>query len=148
MANQILAASILMAVAGAMVASQAPINAALGRSLSSPIGAATISFGVGFVILLAVTLVIGDGASLLRVVSVPAWLLLGGALGAVYVVAALWSVPILGVLTTTTLMIFGQMGAALLLDHLGAFGVAQHSVNPMRILSAALVAGGVILSRW
>ena len=148
MTNQILAASILMAVAGGMIASQAPINAALGRSISSPIGAATLSFGVGFVILLIVSILIGDGANLLRVAHVPMWMLAGGALGAIYVFAALWSVSKLGVLTTTTLMIFGQMGAALLLDHIGAFGVAQHSVNPMRLLSAALVAGGVILSRW
>ncbi|WP_113912560.1 DMT family transporter [Roseovarius dicentrarchi] len=148
MANQILAASILMAVAGAMIASQAPINAALGRSIGSPVGAATLSFGVGFVILLVVSILIGDGANLMRVARVPVWMLVGGALGAIYVFAALWSVPKLGVLTTTTLMIFGQMGAAIVLDHLGAFGVAQSSVSPMRLLSAALVAGGVILSRW
>lgn len=148
MTNQIMIAMVLMAVAGAMVASQAPINAALGRSLGSPIGAATISFGVGFVILLIISIAIGDGANLLRVASVPVWLLVGGALGAVYVFAALWSVPHLGVVTTTSLMIFGQMGAALLLDHYGAFGVAQHSISPMRFASAGLVAAGVILSRW
>ncbi|PVA11711.1 EamA-like transporter family protein [Pelagivirga sediminicola] len=148
MGNQILAASVLMAIAGGMVASQAPINAALGRGIASPIGAATLSFGVGFVILVVATLLMGDGPNLLRVTKVPVWMLIGGALGAVYVVAALWSVPKLGVLTTTTLMIFGQMGAALLLDHLGAFGVAQSSISPMRILSAGLVAVGVILSRW
>ncbi len=148
MTNPILVATVLMAVAGGMIASQAPINAALGRSIGSPIGAATISFGVGFIILLVASIAIGDGGSLLRVTHVPLWLLVGGALGAIYVFAALWSVPLLGVVTTTSLMIFGQMGAALLLDHYGAFGVAQHSINPMRLLSAALVAGGVILSRW
>ena len=148
MTNPILVAMVLMAVAGSMIASQAPINAALGRSVGSPVGAATISFGVGFIILVFASIVIGDGASLLRVTKVPLWLLAGGALGAVYVFAALWSVPHLGVVTTTSLMIFGQMGAALLLDHHGAFGVAQHSINPIRLLSAALVAGGVILSRW
>lgn len=148
MTNPILVAMVLMAVAGAMIASQAPINAALGRSIGSPIGAATISFGVGFILLLVASFVIGDGGSLLRAAQVPRWLLVGGALGAVYVFAALWSVPLLGVVTTTSLMIFGQMGAALLLDHYGAFGVAQHSINPMRLVSAALVAGGVILSRW
>ncbi|WP_324754760.1 DMT family transporter [Roseovarius sp. Pro17] len=148
MTNQIIIATVLMAVAGGMVASQAPINAALGRGIGSPMGAATVSFGVGFVVLLVASVVIGDGASLLRVGQVPLWLLIGGALGAVYVFAALWSVPILGVVTTTSLMIFGQMGAALLLDHYGAFGITQQSINPMRLASAALVAGGVILSRW
>lgn len=148
MINQILAASILMAVGGAMIATQAPINAALGRGLSSPIGAATVSFGVGFAVLLAGSVVLGDGPNLLRVTQVPPWLLIGGAMGAIYVFSAVWSVPILGVLTTTTLMIFGQMIAALALDHFGAFGLAQHSISATRIAAAALVAGGVILSRW
>ena len=148
MTNQILIATLLMAVAGAMIAAQAPINAALGRGIGSPMGAATISFGVGFALLLGATFVIGDGASLARVAEVPRILLIGGALGAVYVFAALWSVPILGVVSTASLMIFGQMGAALLLDHLGAFGAAQHSISPMRVLAAALVGAGVVLSRW
>lgn len=137
-----------MAVAGAMVAAQAPINAALGRGIGSPIGAATISFAVGFVLLLIGTLILGHGPSLLKLGQAPLWLLIGGALGAVYVFSALWSVPLLGVVTTTSLMIFGQMSAALLLDHFGAFGIVQQSVSPMRIASAVLVAGGVILSRW
>ncbi|SEK28358.1 transporter family-2 protein [Roseovarius nanhaiticus] len=148
MANQILIATVLMAVAGAMIASQAPINAALGRSIGSPVGAATVSFAIGFAVLLIATILIGDGSSLLRAVKAPPFLLVGGAMGALFVFAALWSVPILGVVTTASLMIFGQMGAALLLDHYGAFGVAQHSINVTRVLSTALVAGGVILSRW
>ena len=148
MTNQILIATVLMAITGAMIASQAPINAALGRTIGSPIGAATVSFAVGFAVLLVATLVIGDGASLLRAAKAPPFLLIGGAMGAMFVFASLWSVPLLGVVTTVSLMIFGQMGAALLLDHYGAFGVAQHSINPMRVLSAGLVAVGVILSRW
>ncbi|MFX0544549.1 DMT family transporter [Roseovarius sp. S1116L3] len=148
MTNQILIATVLMAVAGAMIASQAPINAALGRSIGSPIGAATVSFAVGFAVLLIATFTVGDGESLLRVGAVRPWMLLGGAMGAVFVFAALWSVPLLGVVTTASLMIFGQMGAALLLDHFGAFGVAQHTISSTRVLSAALVAGGMILSRW
>lgn len=38
-------------VGGVFLASQAPINAALARSLSDPILAACISFGIGFVVL-------------------------------------------------------------------------------------------------
>ncbi|MEX1235036.1 MAG: DMT family transporter [Roseovarius sp.] len=148
MTNQILIATILMAITGALIASQAPINAALGRTIGSPVGAATVSFAVGFAVLLIATIAIGDGASLLRAASAPPLLLVGGAMGAVFVFASLWSVPLLGVVTTASLMIFGQMGAALLLDHYGAFGVAQHSINITRVLSAALVAAGVILSRW
>ena len=141
-------AAILIAVGGALIALQAPINAALGRTIDSTLAAATISFGVGFFILLALTLISGDGASLARAPLVPKILLIGGALGAVYVWSALWAVPILGVLTVTTLFILGQMVAALLLDQFGAFGLTPRDISPQRVVAALLVAAGAILSRF
>lgn len=143
-----LVAAILIAVGGALITLQAPINSALGRSIDSTIAAATISFGIGFFILLALTLVSGDGAALTRAPFVPKLLLIGGALGAIYVWSALWAVPLLGVLTTTTMLILGQMVAALILDHFGAFGLTPRDISPQRVIAALLVAAGAILSRF
>jgi transporter family-2 protein len=141
-------AVILITVGGALIALQAPINAALSRSIESSVAAATISFGVGFAVLLGVTLLSGDGAALPRAAGVPKWLLLGGALGAIYVWSALWAVPILGVLTTTTLLILGQMVAAMALDHFGAFGLMPRDISPWRLLAVVFVAAGAVLSRF
>lgn len=141
-------AAILIAVGGALIALQAPINAALGRSIDSTIAAAAVSFGVGFVILVLLTVVSGDGAALVRAPFVPKLLLIGGALGAIYVWSALWAVPILGVLTTTTLLILGQMIAALILDHVGAFGLTPRDISVQRVMAAVLVAAGALLSRF
>lgn len=141
-------AAILIAVCGSFIAMQAPINAALSKSIDSTLAAATISFGVGFFILLVITLLSGEGPGLARMPSVPKVLLIGGALGAVYVWAALWAVPLLGVLTTTTALILGQMVAALLLDYFGAFGLAPRDVSLQRVVAALLVAAGAILSRY
>lgn len=148
MSWQIPVALLLMALSGVALAVQAPVNAGLGRALHSAIGAAAVSFGVGFVLLSAIAVLLGDGGNMLRAGQVPVWLLTGGMLGALFVFCSLWSVPVLGVLTTTSMLILGQMVAALLLDHVGAFGVATHELSPVRILAAALVAGGVILSRF
>jgi transporter family-2 protein len=148
MGQQAVIAALVLIATGALIATQAPINAALGRNVGSAIGAATISFGFGFVLLLAITLIIGDGASLLRIGAVPAWMLLGGAMGAAFVFAALWAVPIVGVLTMSTLIILGQMVAAMVLDQTGAFGLAQISLSPTRLMAAGLVAAGVVLSRF
>ena len=137
-----------MAASGVAIAVQAPMNAALGRAIGSPMGAAAVSFGIGFVILIGLTIMLGDSASLAKLREVPLWLLLGGALGAAYVFSALWSVPILGVLTAMSMLILGQMVAALVLDYIGAFGVPQKEISPARILAAALVAAGVVLSRY
>ncbi|QFT81316.1 hypothetical protein FIU89_11905 [Roseovarius sp. THAF27] len=141
-------AAILIAVCGSFIAMQAPINSALGRSIDSTLAAATISFGVGFFILLALSIVHGDGPALARAPFVPKYLLIGGALGAVYVWSALWAVPILGVLTTTTVLILGQMIAALLIDHFGFFGLTPRDVSLQRVLAAMLVAAGAVLSRY
>ncbi|RKF15203.1 DMT family transporter [Roseovarius spongiae] len=148
MSQSTIIALLLMTASGVAISLQGPLNAMLGRGIGSVLGAATVSFGVGFVLLLVVMLILGEGGSLLRLRDVPAWLLIGGSMGALYVFSAIWSVPVLGVLTMTTMLILGQMVAALLLDHFGAFGMVVREISPTRVLAAALVAAGVILSRW
>jgi len=137
----------VVTVAGALVSVQAPMNAALGRGIGSPIAAATVSFAVGLVLLVIVTAIIGDTPAFTRLGSVSPWLLLGGAMGAVFVFSSLWAVPTLGVLTTTILVIAGQLFAAALLDYFGAFGIEPRDLSITRLLAIALVAAGAVLSQ-
>lgn len=148
MNTQVIIAGAALVVAGALVSVQSPINAALGRGIGSAMGAATVSFAVGLIALLILTLALGDGASLTKVGKVPASLLIGGLMGAVFVFSSLWAVPILGVLTTAMVVILGQMVAALVMDQMGAFGLTQTDITPQRLLAAALVLAGVVLSRF
>ncbi|WP_297772076.1 DMT family transporter [uncultured Roseovarius sp.] len=141
-------ALVIIAVAGVAIAIQAPLNAALGRSIDSSLAAAAVSFGVGFVGLVLLVAVSGDGPALARAMFVSRWLLLGGALGAYFVWASLWSVPVLGVLTTTATLILGQIVGAMVLDYVGAFGIAARELSLPRVSAAVLVAAGVILSRF
>ena len=134
-------------VGGACIATQAPINARLGRSMGDPVLAAAISFGVGFAVLAVVAAFRGTLPGLANAGAVPWWAWIGGALGAVYVWAAVWSVGTLGVVTLVAALIAGQMTAALVLDATGAFGVPVHAIDWKRILAVVLVAGGVVLSR-
>ncbi|WP_281826596.1 DMT family transporter [Jannaschia rubra] len=135
-------------VAGLGFGLQAPLNATLGRLIGSGLGAATVSFGVGFAALLVLTLVIGDPASILRAGGVSPLYWIGGFLGAVVVWAMLWSVPVTGVLTAISALLLGQLTAALLLDAVGAFGAPVHAITPQRVLAMVMVAGGLILSRF
>lgn len=132
---------------GAAIALQAPINGALSRELGSPVPAAAVSFGVGFLVLLAVALVQGQGASFLKLGQVPTWTLLGGLLGAWYVFTSVWGVSSLGVVTLVAALILGQMAAALVIDATGALGMAVREITPTRIAAAGLVAAGLLLSR-
>jgi Putative inner membrane exporter, YdcZ len=67
--------------------------------------------------------------------------------GRLHVFAVLWGVPTLGVLSTMAALILGQMGAALVLDGAGMFGLQVQALSPQRIAAAVLVAAGLVLSR-
>lgn len=136
-----------VALAGAATALQAPINARMMTAAGSPVNAAFMSFLVGTVALgiLAVSLQARPDVAAAR--ALPVWAWFGGLCGATFVVAATWGVPRLGVATTITLMVAGQLVLSLALDHFGAFGVPQQPLNLTRIAGVALVVGGVLLVR-
>ena len=141
-------AIVVVIAAGVAVALQSPMNAALGRGIGSGVAAAAVSFGIGFLVLLGVSVLIGQGGAYVRVPASPPVLLLGGALGAFFVWSMLWAVPILGSLTAISALVLGQMTAALAIDATGLFGLAVMAVTPARLAAAALVAAGVVLSRY
>jgi transporter family-2 protein len=72
---------------------------------------------------------------------------MGGLYGCAFVVSAAWGVPRLGVATTITVMIAGQLLLSLALDHFGALGVEKQPLSLGRIVGVALVIGGVVLVR-
>ena len=132
---------------GVFLASQAPINAALARSLGDPVLAACISFGIGFVILAVLSAVRGAWPSGGAMAAAPWWSWLGGLLGAFYVAVVIWGVPQLGVVSTVAALIFGQVAAALILDAVGAFGLPVQAITWQRLVAAGMILGGLVLSR-
>src|SRR5690606_41074577 len=73
----------LMIVAGALIAFQSPINAALGRSVGV-FEASLVSFIIGSLVAAGVVFFFGKG-DVRAVTQVPWWQLLGGVLGLLYV---------------------------------------------------------------
>jgi transporter family-2 protein len=142
----IISLTVMIVGVGAALAFQAPVNAALARSIGDPVWAAAISFGIGFLLLGSIAIARGTSPSIAQFQGIPWWALTGGALGAIWVLAAIWSVPRLGVVTMFSAMILGQMIAALAIDSAGILGVAVREISPARIASVSFVAIGVILS--
>jgi transporter family-2 protein len=134
-------------VGGVFLASQAPINAALAKSLGDPVLAACISFGIGFVVLAVLSAVRGAWPSGSTMAAAPWWSWLGGLLGAFYVAVVIWGVPQLGVVSTVAALVFGQVAAALILDAVGAFGLPVQAITWQRLLAAGMILGGLVLSR-
>lgn len=144
-------AFVAVIVGGMATATQAPINAVLNRAFDDLLLVACLSFFVGFAVLLVVWLIslgmrptgfVAPDLSL-----VPWWAWVGGSLGAVYVMATLWAVPKLGMLTIVAAMVLGQLLAALVIDTTGAFGLIAREITLTRILAVLMVMGGLVLSR-
>jgi transporter family-2 protein len=136
-----------IALGGVAIAVQAPINSRLAGHVGDPVAAAAISFLVGFLVLGSIVAARGTMPGLQAMANAPWWAWTGGALGAIYVWAAVWSVSALGVVTMVAALIFGQLTAALVLDAVGAFGLQVREISWTRILAVAFVAVGLILSR-
>ena len=140
-------AVLAVVLGGVAAAVQAPINAALGRELGAIVPAVAVSFGSGFVVLVAVAGLTGQAGAFLKLGSAPSWMLVGGLLGAIYVLSVTWGVSQLGVVTMVAGLIFGQMAAAMVIDATGILGMAVREISLQRIAAAGLVAAGLVLSR-
>jgi transporter family-2 protein len=138
--------AVLMTVcAGGFIALQAPINGMLGRTVGS-LPAASVSFGIGVLALVAITLLVGGGFGEVGEARGLSWYYLtGGVLGAIYVTTALITVSTLGAGGVTAATIAGQLSMSVALDRIGALGLDQKALSPSRLLGVALLAVGTFL---
>ncbi|HUL17764.1 MAG TPA: DMT family transporter [Steroidobacteraceae bacterium] len=131
---------------GAGLVVQVGMNSTLRALLGSPIVAALISFLVGSLALAAYAGLARTPLPLrAQLCAVPAWAWLGGVLGAFYVASSVIVGPRLGAATLLALVVLGQLGTSLLVDHFGWLGFPQHPLTVLRMLGAALLFGGVLL---
>ncbi len=147
MSSAFWAALAAMIISGVAVASQGPINARMAMIAGGWQHAALLSFAIGFTGLLVLNLSHAGlpDLSLLRVA--PWWAWLGGVCGIWIVCAAAMSLPVLGAVTAVSALVLGQIGAGLVIDATGAFGLPVREISWTRLGAAALVMAGLGLSR-
>lgn len=133
-----------MAVVGGMIALQAPINAGLGKATGS-IGAAFASFLVGTIVLAAILILSGKAGGLAHAADVPWYYLIGGLLGAAYVLTALSLVGTIGAGGVAAATVTGQLTLSVVLDRLGVLGLEEVPLSAGRILGVALLLAGTFL---
>ena len=145
--NPSLLAILAVVLGGAATALQAPTNARMMGAVGSPVNAAFVSFAVGTAALgvLAVVLQVRPDIAASRALPWYAWV--GGLYGAIFVVAAAWGVPRLGVATTIILMVAGQLLLSVVLDHFGAMGMPKQPISLGRVAGIGLVIAGVLMVR-
>ena len=134
---------ILMAVGGVAVALQPSINARLAEK-TGYLQAATISFAVGTLVLLLVSLSTNQG-SFRRATESEWWQLSGGVFGAFFVTMTIIGVPRIGTTAVLALTIVSQLAAGLLMDHYGLLGMRGIPFDFKRLLGVLLLLAGVTL---
>jgi transporter family-2 protein len=138
-------ALLLTVFAGGLIALQAPINSILGKSVGT-FAAASVSFIVGTIALVLITVLVGGGfGDVGEARNLPWYYLSGGVLGAVYVTTALVAVRSLGAGGVVAATIAGQLTLSLVIDQLGILGVDRQPITWERVLGVVLLAVGTLL---
>lgn len=134
------------ALLGVLLPVQAGVNVQLRAGVGHPMVAATLSFAVGTLALLAVSLIMRPGVPAAAAVArLPWWAWTGGLLGALYIVSTIVLAPRLGAATLLAAIVAGQMLASLILDHFGMLGFPIQPVTPVRVAGVVLIVAGVVL---
>ncbi len=146
MDRYIWAAPVLAVLAGFAMAIQPAANGTLAGRCTHPLQASIISFGTGLIALCIVGACLRIGLPKLNNFgSLPLWAWLGGVLGTYMVTVSLLVAPRLGAANWIALVIAGQLGLSLLMDHFGWLGFRPHPLTWPRFLGACCLATGVFL---
>lgn len=139
-------AALLAFTAGLGGAVQIAVQGRLGERVGTIEAVATASL-IGALLALLVLLVatrslsgIGDA------LGSPKWMLLGGVMSALIILAITIAGPRIGIVATTSVLIAAQFGLATVIDRLGWFGVERIAVGWSRVLGLALLCIGAILT--
>jgi bacterial/archaeal transporter family-2 protein len=134
----------LLAVLGGMaVAIQGQINGGLGKKVGV-IEGSFISFTVGSLALLFILLFFGTG-NISAIGTVPKWQLIGGLLGAFFVIVQVLVVPKIGVSTTLIAVIVGQIILGAVIDHFGLFGGNRLPIDKQKMIAIVFLLFSIIL---
>ena len=137
---------LLAGLAGAIIPLQALINAHLGRAIGGTLWAATTSFAVGTLALIAYSSSFATSGVLINqaISTLPWWAWIGGILGAFFVASTIVVVTEIGAAGMVSIVIMGQLVSAVLLDHYGILHAAQPA-SFSRIMGVVLLMAGVLL---
>ena len=130
-------------IGGIAAAIQPVINARLAVR-TGVLESATVSFAVGTVVLLVLSLVTSKG-SFRGIADAQAWELSGGLYGAFFVALMILAVPRLGVTTVMAALIVAQLITGLVFDHYGLMGVRLAPLDLRRIAGVIMLLIGTVL---
>ena len=129
---------------GLLAAFYLPMNAAVGRSLGSPLTATITFYTVALISTILAFLVVGDPATLKNIARVPKWLFLTGVASALVVFAITFLIPKIGARQMSLLAIGGQITMAMIVSHFGMLGTPEDPITLKKLIGAGLIFVGVV----
>jgi transporter family-2 protein len=139
-------AALIAAAAGLGGAVQIAVQGRLGDRVGSLEALATASL-VGAAISLVVLLAARRSLSGIgEAVDSPKWMLLGGLMSALIILAITVAGPLIGVVATTAFLIAAQFALAAVIDRYGWFGVEQVAFSWARVAGIGLLVVGAALT--
>lgn len=79
------------------------------------------------------------------VTSAPWWAWVGGLLSAFAVIVSIIGLPKAGAGAIIAATVFGQLTAAIVIDHFGLMGVERHPITVWRVVGVVLLLGGALV---
>ncbi len=153
MTPRLLGFSALAVGLGGLVALQSRINGELGRQAGGGLFPAWLTMVVGLVIIGLVVSVHGRSRAGLATVAaevrshrLPWWTLVGGLLGAMFLIVQSAIVPLVGVAVFTVGVVAGMTGGSLLVDSTAIGGVGRRPVTARRAAAAAVAVVAILIA--
>ena len=140
-------------VCGMLMATQSRVNGEFGRQLGDGFTAAALSFSVGLVIVTIIVVLMPSARHGVRTAlsearsgGLPAWMLLAGFGGGVFVLTQGLASAIIGVSLFTIAFIGGQTVSGLVVDRVGIGPGGRRYLTLRRVLGAGIAFGTVVWS--
>lgn len=148
-------AVVVAVLCGGAMAAQSRVNGGLAVDIGSPSAAALWSFGSGGLLLLALLAVVPSGragafalVTAVRTGALPRWALLGGAVGAFFVLSQGLAAGLIGVALFTVSYVAGQSIGSVVIDRVGVARMAPRPITPPRIVGALVAIAAVVVASW
>ncbi len=139
---------ILGITTGGFIPLQTSINSQLRNKVKTPFLSSLISFLVGTVFLLILSISTGAGIPLLNgsLSALPWWGYLGGIIGMICLTINIFLLPVLGSVQTVIIPMVGQILMSVVIDNFGWFHAKTSPMSLTKLLGLILVIAGIMIT--
>jgi transporter family-2 protein len=137
---------LLAVLMGAVMSVYLPMNSSVSRYLRSPVAANAVFYLVALITTILVLALSGGFRTAQHVKTVPAYLFLAGVMSALIVLGATFLIPRLGARRLFVLQVAGQVLMAIVVSHLGVLESPRDPLTVRKLIGAALLLLGAVVS--